>query len=154
LPADSGWPICEHGEPLTFIAQFNFSDSKDITGELPGPLLLLFGDESEGLLDVRHVEWHPTTIPNPIQKQSVPENITTIAPCYGHRFRTNNFPLATPKFDQRYPKCRGLEVRSWYHLPQYQVTQIGRAPYFIQPGDHDLPGQILCTLSSVQPDQH
>jgi hypothetical protein len=54
----------------------------------------------------------------------------------------------------RYPKCNGKDVWSSYWIPQYQATQIGRAPFFIQDGDDDMPGVPLCTIASVQPDAH
>jgi hypothetical protein len=44
-------------------------------------------------------------------------------------------------------------VWSDYHIQQYQATQIGTAPWFIQ-GDPELPSRILCTISSVHPSQH
>ena len=52
------------------------------------------------------------------------------------------------------PKCYGKEVSSSYWIPTYQATQIGRAPFFIQEGDDELPGIPLCTIASVQPDAH
>jgi hypothetical protein len=42
-PFEKAWPVGEDGE-LVFLAQFNFVDSKDLVGELPGDLLLLFSD--------------------------------------------------------------------------------------------------------------
>lgn len=54
---------------------------------------------------------------------------------------------------QKYPQCLGKDVWSAYHLLQYQAMQIGTAPFFIQ-GNPELAGRLLCTVSSVQPDQH
>jgi hypothetical protein len=45
--------------------------------------------------------------------------------------------------------CQGLEIWSDYLLLQYQAMQIGRAPCFIQQGDDQLPGQMLCTINTV-----
>ncbi len=42
-PFEKPWPEGEDGE-LVFLAQFNFVDSRDLVGELPGDLLLLFSD--------------------------------------------------------------------------------------------------------------
>lgn len=48
----------------------------------------------------------------------------------------------------------GLEVWSAYWIPQYQATQIGRAPFFVQESAQLSPGKPLCTISSVQPVEH
>ena len=39
-------------------------------------------------------------------------------------------------------------------LLQWQATQIGEAPFFIQGEDGELPGRPLCVINSVQPDEH
>jgi hypothetical protein len=151
------WPEAESGRPLTFIAQFNFTNSKDITGELPGDLLLVFGDNSGGPFDEIQFEWQGVDVPDLIAPADVPARPLKISPCYGHIFRTVSFPDAertTPFQVEKYPKCRGLEVWSSFFIPQYQATQIGEAPYFIQEGDDQLPGRMLCTISSPGPDQH
>src|SRR5262249_17436874 len=41
-PARRAWPRDDEGNPLAFLAQFCFADSRDITGELPGDVLLIF----------------------------------------------------------------------------------------------------------------
>jgi hypothetical protein len=191
-PADSKWPTRCDGEPLVFLAQFNFSDSKDLTGELPGDVLLIFTDHAHSLKQF-HFEWQrlglsglieahaipkpPTTVvempsitepplvdwaaqflsklglTTPREPEKVSVEPTVIAPCYGQIFRTTSFPDAVPRDDSRkYPLCNGKEVWSEHHLLQFQATQIGNAPFFIQEGDPDqIPGRLLCTLSSVQP---
>ena len=45
-PANASWPTGSNGQPMLFVAQFNFADSKDLTGELPGDILLVFADDS------------------------------------------------------------------------------------------------------------
>src|SRR5262249_3331286 len=139
----------------TFIAQFNFTDSKDITGDLPGDLLLLFGDDSQGLMQVSAAEWQSLEISELIAKEQIPLQPSAVRSCYGHIFRTESFPRASPKFPlSESPKCSNISVPDWFRLPQYQATQIGEAPFIIQPTHHPLQGRILCTVSSVQPDQH
>jgi len=40
-PMDRAWPVFGD-QPMVFLGQFNFADSLDLTGKLPGELLLLF----------------------------------------------------------------------------------------------------------------
>ncbi len=46
-PSSKPWPTTHDGKPIHFLAQFNFADSKDVTGELPGQLLLVFVEDEE-----------------------------------------------------------------------------------------------------------
>lgn len=45
-PAERPWPEAG-GQPLPFVAQFNFADSRDLVGELPGEILVVFSDPGE-----------------------------------------------------------------------------------------------------------
>ena len=42
------WPKTASGRSMALIAQFNFTNSTDIVGKLPGDLRLVFGDDSDG----------------------------------------------------------------------------------------------------------
>jgi hypothetical protein len=153
-PRDLPWPCAPSGRPLTLIAQFNFTNSIDIAGKLPGDLLLVFGDDSEGPIEPLHMEWQSLGIQDLIQSADMPSDRMTIAPCFGNRCRMISYPDAVRTTDSNYPQCHGKDVWSPYWIPQLQATQIGRAPYFIQEGDDSLPGRPLCTIASVQPDMH
>lgn len=156
-PAELPWPTDAAGEPLLFLGQFNFKDSLDLTRPLPGEVLLLFGDDSSGLIEGLHLEWQPKELSSLISAAAVPPHPNAFDPCFGYICRTVSFPEAervVPYDEQDYPKCRGKDVRSDYWLLQWQATQIGEAPFFIQGGDSELPGRPLCVLNSVQPDQH
>ena len=153
-PADAPWPSKPSGEPLAFLGQFNFTDSRDIIGETPGDVLLVFGDDVDFHNEPKHFEWQPLGLSDLAMLDQLSPNARKIAPCFGNRCRTANYPEAVPKFKGRYPLLDGLEVWSPYWIPMYQATQIGRAPYFIPEEDDSLPGSPLCTISSVQPDQH
>jgi hypothetical protein len=156
-PADYDWPTGLNGDPLLFLAQFNFGDSQDLVGTLPGDLLLIFAEDSDGKFEPLHFHWQELEVASLIRRQDVPYHRCSFAPCYGHVFRSVSYPtaqLAASAVTQKYPKCRGKDVRSYDHLPQYHATQIGEAPFLIQRGDDDLPGRMLCTLSSVNPNTH
>jgi Domain of unknown function (DUF1963) len=152
-PAATPWPTAPTGDPLVFLAQFNFADSKDLIPEVPGDVLLVFGDNAD-LPDTLSFEWQRCGISSLIQSDSVPGSSRLISPCHGYIHRTVSFPHALRQNNMKYPTCRGKEVWSWFHLLQLQATQIGEAPFFIQADDRSLPGRLLCAISSVQPDQH
>jgi hypothetical protein len=139
---------------LALLAQFNFTNSGDIVGKLPGDLLLVFGDNSEGHIEPLHTEWQRLGVKDLIESADMPSDLRPIAPCFGNRCRMMSYPDAVRTTDSKYPQCHGKDVWSPYWIPQLQATQIGRAPFFIQEGDDSLPGHPLCTIASVQPDSH
>lgn len=147
-PATATWPTNVDGTPQTFMAQFDFTDSLDITGELPGDVLLVFCDRSEGWFNSFYFEWRRLGLDDLVSARDIPRQEHSFAPSYGHCYRTLSFPHATQK-RAGYPICRGMPVWSPYYLFQFQATQIGRSPFFIQHEDQDFPGQMLCTISSM-----
>jgi hypothetical protein len=156
-PTGSSWPVGDDGHPLTFVAQLNFSDSRDITDNLPADLLLVFTDSSQGQFGDFYFEWQNLKPTELVTAEELPEQGIRFDPCYGHVFRTMSYPNAeriTRRDVQKYARCRGVDVQGFEYLMRYQATQIGEAPYLIQQGDDDLPGRILCTISSVHPDAH
>jgi hypothetical protein len=154
-PASLAWPSEADGSPLTFLAQFDFTDSFDIVGRTPGDVLLVFTPDNneDGPVESLHSEWQPLGMTDLISVEDVPVQRWRFKPCYGHRYRTVSYPQAKrkPEFAaNKFPMCQGLEIWSDYLLLQFQAMQIGRAPYFIQQGDSDqLPGQLLCTINTV-----
>jgi hypothetical protein len=148
------WPSASTGRPLSLIAQFNFVDSLDIVGELPGDLLLVFGDNPDGPIEPLHMEWQTIGVKDLVRPSDIPSDCARIAPCFGNRCRMLSYPDAQRTTDSKYPRCHGKDVLSEYWILQLQATQIGRAPYFIQGRDDSPFGQPLCTISSVQPDLH
>lgn len=153
-PSSLPWPRAASGKPLALIAQFNFTNSFDIVGNLPGDLLLVFGDNSEGEFDPLHMEWQRLGVSDLIGPGEVPSDCLYIAPCFGNRCRMMSFPDAECLADSRYPQCGGKDVSSDYFIPQLYATQIGRAPFFIHEVDDSHPGDPLCTIASVCPDMH
>lgn len=149
-PAKADWPT-RKGTPLVFLAQFNFCDSRDITGPLPGEVLLIFADEPYQPNHF-HFEWQPLGLGDPAQVGATPGG-SAFAPCFGHVCRVSSYPdWAIRDESSTQALCRGKNVQSEYLLPTYQATQIGPAPYFIQEGGPDAnAGHVLCTISSVQP---
>ncbi len=54
--------ISEEFPPLRFLAQFNFVDSLDLVGPLPGDVLLLFGDYDWPFIHMRPISCKPNPI--------------------------------------------------------------------------------------------
>ena len=158
-PADAPWPVNDKQKPLKFLAQFNFCDSKDIVGELPGDVLLAFAELDEEYPDyfeAMRFDWQPMGLTDLIAAADVPDHPYRFDPCYGHICRTVSYPHAerTVSYDvQKHPVCRGIEVKGDYRIPRYQATEIGYAPCFIQ-GKPELPGRIIATINSVQPEPY
>lgn len=158
-PRNKPWPRTAEGQPMTFLAQFCFSDSKDLTGHLPEDVLLIF-TPGEGYQESLVFEWYPLGLKNLMDANAAPLPSWRFPPCYGHIFRTVGFPRAKVK-PEHYPAyCengwltfQGLHVDELQWLFQYQATQIGQAPFLIEFEDAELPieGRLLCTLNSVQP---
>jgi len=149
-PSQLAWPRGASGRPLSFIAQFNFSNSRDIVGPLPGDLLLVFGDHSTDL-ETLHMEWQSLGDHDLIGRGDIPAECAILAPYFGNRWRMNSHPDGVRTNDLEFPLCNGKEVWSDHWILQPQANQIGRAPFFIQEGDNALAGQPLCTIASVVP---
>ncbi len=150
-PRQLQWPCGASGRPLSFIAQFNFSNSRDILGPLPGDLLLVFGDDSSDISETLHMEWQSFGDHDLVRRDQIPLDSEVFDPYFGNRCRLPSYPDAERSNDLEYPVCNGKEVWSEHWILQLQATQIGRAPFLIQEGDESHPGQPLCTIASVLP---
>jgi hypothetical protein len=156
-PARKSWPCTRAGNPLTFVQQFCFVDSRHITGRLPGDLLLVFAD-AERLWDEGepglHFEWiltdqgGPSLIgagqaefPQLVSAGDVPRTDWQLEPFYGAIHRTYDYPGPDDCFD-RYPQPGQISV--------IEGTKIGGVPRWVQ-SPEDLPGRFLCASGSVQP---
>lgn len=152
--ASEPWPLDDVGQPLDFIAQFDFSDSEDIVGKTPADILLIFAKNDDGWFEQYYFEWISIQADQESLVSEVPQSKFPFKPCYGYRCRVNNYPFAEEKESEGgYPQCLGKDVWSSYFLTQYQATQIGMAPFEPQAGIPE-DWTPLCTVASVQPDMH
>ncbi len=142
-PRERPWPRTAAGEPMTFIAQFNFFDSLDITGPLPGELLLLFGDQTVpngGYHDdpaAFAFHWLPAGLDDLIAAADVPETAWTLAPYYGEILRTVDYTYPEDHFEQ------------WFRARVFEIEgiKIGGRPYWVQ--NPEFPDdRFLCVLGS------
>ncbi len=90
-PASVPWPVSQTtGRNLTFICQFRVTESKDILGELPGDIVLMFAETPNwGDADPPIFEWWPLDIPEEdlIEAKNMPVAAFDVPPCYGFRCR-------------------------------------------------------------------
>jgi hypothetical protein len=112
-PARLTWPTAADGTPLIFLAQICFAASRDLVGNLPGDVLLVFmPDEPGGISADLYFEWFPLGLKNLIGPEMVPDAVSPFAPCYG--------------FVQR----RSESGRS------HEGFKIGGVPYWIQSAEY------------------
>ena len=129
-PSNRNWPVDDAGLPLRFLAQVNFVDSKDLHKDLPGDVLLMFGEQgSDWLSKPIHFEWMSA------QGRHTPIDDVTrlIFPKTAFHcaiYRSADYLKARPMADRS-------GVKQSYNLPLLNGTKIGGLPHFIQ-GDKDL----------------
>ena len=136
------WPQDSLGKPIRFIAQLCFADSRDISGDLPGDLLLIFGDDDALLVEPERLvfEWSSFGIRD--LSIEVPRMATdeVLTPYYGVIHRTEDWPDAVGEIGEHY-RCPWL-------LGVFEGTKIGGLPRFIQ-GEPTLAGRFLAALGSI-----
>lgn len=168
-PKGRPWPVGKDGRPLQFFAQFCFLDSLDITGDLPGEILVIFvphiNEEPRLWIEKSfHFEWVNRTraplidrLPSGVKRFSRGE-------WYGVIHRTCDYP----DVESRKPTPAEREIRSTYLLPIAMATKIGGLPNWIQQPltwerDREsslavvsfrrkgtIPAKFLCQVASVQ----
>lgn len=119
-PADLPWPMRPDGDPYTFVAQFNFLQSRDLVGRLPGEMLLVFHGDHEAPCDDFQFEWYPPGILDLIEPADVPPAGWKFVTCYGVRCRTHDFPYGSRACERRLKYVSSLDI-----LP---ATKIGGLP--------------------------
>jgi hypothetical protein len=143
-PAERPWPVSVAGRPMTFVCQFCFADSRDIVGETPGDLLLIFTDSElfweQGDAGIRF-EWLALGEPSLVSEAAVPETEWQITPCHGAIHRTYDIS-GGERFIDHVEDAEALAV--------IDGTKIGGVPLWIQ-NDEEVRGKHLCSSASIQP---
>ena len=169
LRAGDKWPVDDGGVPLTFVAQFNFTESIDIVPPLPGDLLLVFARNEGGGPGTEiytgdppffHFEWRNTEECELIGPDTVPTPAQNFLTGWGVRHRTVDYldeRLASNRLRPLIPDAArtGLpeewEVRS---ACRFDAMKIGGLPMWFFPDDPDIdhiPGEFVCALPSLCP---
>ena len=152
--ADRPWPIDVNGNPMTFVAQISFLDSRAVVPDLPGDILLLFnrayrqGPEYELYWgDGPLLEWVTVTETPLVSDIGVPSAQAHIMPCVGSIYSTWDYSESGD--NKLPPPIKYLRV--------VEGTKIGG----ICPNEDEwtiahesLPGKFLCSLGSVSPPIH
>lgn len=141
-PSKEPWPTNSDGEPIRFIAQFCFADSPDLTGVLPGDVLVIFGDD-EALLtpDQLIFKWLPLGINEVLE--IAPVTREPFSPLYGVKYRTEDWPDAISILEKSY--------RNAEQIAYLEGTKIGGLPKWIQ-GEEPVSGRFLASLGSFAVD--
>ena len=153
------WPW-QYGEPTTFLAQVYFGDSRDIVGETPGDVLLVFvpPDVDAGATFV--FEWQNLGLSNLVAQDHLPKPGFEFATCYGVRHRTLDYSEMIPDDAVRTvvsPKWAGAESEGRFdefalQLSRLPHTKIGGLAPFPWPSWREelkSKGTLLATLTST-----
>ena len=146
--AAKSWPTDSSGEAYTFVAQFCFLDSKDITqGRLPGDVMLVFFKDAQSCFSGRaevQIEWADQDLAQPLLAKDCPKPRFAVPELSAVLYRCNEYPDSGDVFEQ--------EGHSQYYLfATTQSTKIGRETFFIQNDPRRDGKELLCVLNSLMP---
>jgi hypothetical protein len=173
-PADKPWPVSvESGKEMTFIAQFRFTESKDIVGPVPDDILLCFFDEtavydSESFPGPPVFEWYPLGMENLISSEQLPTPQFAFPTCYGVRHRTVDYvderafelvrSIVPPEFLKHCNEEADVRETVLYDCI-LGMFKIGGATVWDAPETwrleqevkkaRDMPKNVLCSLSEI-----
>lgn len=139
-PRSTPWPLDEQGRPMRFVAQICFADSRDMVGDLPGDVLLIFGDDDALIAAPQSLalEWSRIGISDLVSE--LPQvGGEALAPCYGVIQRTEDWPDGLDAVEHT--------VGPWRHFT-FEGTKIGGVPSYIQ-GEPLVTGRFLASLGSI-----
>ncbi len=156
-PAGRSWPCDRSGEPLWFVGQFCFADSRDLVGSTPGDILLIFTEKEDYGFRNLQFEWHDIDTDKGDSQEHLPPSHSPFDNLHGHILRTYTYPRGRPieACSGQWPLIQTdvCYYHSLHRMLRIEGTQIGSAPFWIQTEDM-LPGRVIATLSSPCPDPH
>lgn len=153
LPKRVKWPRIGDVVP-SFLCQFDFRDSFDLVGELPGDLLLVFvADKNSALygdVDRMRFLWVSAAETDVIEETDIPQatHPFDFVQTWGVRHRTADHPKC---WDRAYKIPKNAGSGRLYSLPVLWGTKIGGVPYNSQDNLRAAPADYLCQLVSIQP---
>ena len=164
-PAGKEWPADADGDPLLFLCQFNFSLSRDLVGDLPGDILLIFSDESMiapgSEQEQLYFEWYDQNVGERLQQAPTPR-CEEIVCCHGYRMRIEEYPNSFPAWTFKrilefWDISMSIELSDYNRLGHTLAspwgTKIGGRPIWgMRATDNDDVGRpgykYLCSLSN------
>jgi hypothetical protein len=159
-PDDLPWPMGADDQPMLFLAQFCFAESRDLVGPLPGDVLVVFATDlniyRDRAQEYLHFEWHPLGIERPAQwiEQKFGWDFVT---CYGYRHRTVDYVEPIPaeaiaSADLGYPISHHEAQTTAHTLSRIEGMKIGGLPAaFFGDDEPSAPGRFLCSLATIYP---
>lgn len=132
---------------LRFLAQFNFADSHDLVGTLPGDVLLLFGDYDHPFIE--YYEWYPLGLtdlidPGDVPTTGYPGRDNEFVTCYGQIHRTCDYPDAET-LNRDFLGHRNFCDQAIFRPKAHRV---GGMPFLIQ-REPTLPGRLIAVLDGI-----
>lgn len=92
-PASEPWPcLIEDNSPLSFVGQFNFSDSRDLVGDVADTVLLVFASSELGDEPIWYVPRVRLSHTELIAPRDVPDGRWRLEPLCGCIHRTREYP--------------------------------------------------------------
>ena len=153
IPIDFEWPTFDD-VPLVFYGQFCFADSTDVVGDLPGDVLLVFGQPPGEYPGFYTFEWLPMGLSNLASLGDLPETPRQFKPCYASMLRTTDYethrPLASDTTEEDGYDLDRTTYPMFFHgtkIGGVSTIVIGDYPEDIKPWEP--PGRFICQLDSL-----
>jgi hypothetical protein len=128
-PKNRDWPEADEGGPCQFLAQFNFSDSRELVPDLPGEILLIFVplDNEDWLWEDELIRFEWLDINSGGLMEGLPAGVKPYSDSewYGAICRSHDYPESVQTVQE-------LEIDQAYDLPIVNGTKIGGLPSGIQ----------------------
>lgn len=145
------WPTDELGNPLPFLAQFNFACSHDvIKSRCPADILLIFGNlPCESIHDVKLAfRWaHPLAEEFLVQKSDVRRH-APFTPLYSNRWRTTSYVNA-----EAFADSQAFEIDpDDYCILRPFAAQIGMGPFMLSSLETGLLTDLIAYLPPIDPE--
>jgi|GEM_PF-2436013 len=160
-PKTLKWPVDEFGEPLTFLMQYSFVDSRDHMGSLPGDVLLIFIKNMyvHGCLRFEF-EWQNLGIDDLVM--TTPKPALEFPTCYAVRHRSCDYSdesMAVDALKRLIKRTPYMDEKPWVEkevlraLACYPGMKIGGLPYWNDPSglpeDFETAGRFLGAFNGV-----
>jgi hypothetical protein len=160
------WPRGSDGRPLAFLMQLNFTDSRDLVGELPGEVLSVFAQKPMDVGPSRSVDLFSGDLTFEWQQTASAELVPHLPPdldfelpeVWGQLVRDSDIGRFSDEAahlshlllgeSRLYEWEQQRILRSVFRHPR---TKIGGHPYWYNPENNVAPGQFLAAFGGVQP---
>lgn len=151
-PKEKPLPRDSSGTPMQFLLQVCFADSLDLTGPLPGDVLLVFVDAQRwhaGELDdpsAWYSDWQPLGLRDLVGEHDLPTSDLGLAPFYTAIYRTVDYLDDDDYF---------FDNDHASHLFSIEATKIGGRPHWVQGADERFARhRFLCSIGSNNPNPY